>query len=103
MADDDRPDGMETKSTRNTLVGYTAAAVPNDDRTGDNLTDDERRRANLVVGSPAQGNAITNPEMVGVGDTGGGVTTASGGSQSESATAGTSAPSPSRRGTVAKS
>lgn len=50
-----RPEGMETKSTADTgLRGYIPATVPKISRTGPELSDDERRRAddhgNLQVG-----------------------------------------------------
>ena len=49
-----RPTGLETKSTIGARLGYIPAVVPTENRTGPELTDDERRRAddhgNLQVG-----------------------------------------------------
>jgi len=49
-----RPDGLETKSTIGNRLGYIPATVPVVNRTGTELSDDERRRAddhgNLQVG-----------------------------------------------------
>lgn len=79
---DDRltPD-LEYKDTRGTVLGYTAAPVPHENRVGSALTDEERKRADSVVGSPAQGNGLSNDSLVGVG----GLATDSGGTQSEPA------------------
>lgn len=42
---DERPADLETKDTRGTLLGYIPSAVPNENRVGEALTEDERRRA----------------------------------------------------------
>lgn len=86
MADSALPppaEGLEYKSTKDTVIGYTAATVPNWSRSGTQLTDDERKAADKVVGSPAQGNDVPNSNLAGVGDHLNlgqpGLTTASGG------------------------
>ncbi len=45
MAEDTPPADMETKDTRGTLLGYIPSTVPHISRTGSELTDDERKRA----------------------------------------------------------
>lgn len=49
-----RPSDLETKSTIGNRLGYIPAVVPTENRTGPELTDEERRRAddhgNLQVG-----------------------------------------------------
>lgn len=79
MADNDRPEGLETKSTEEALT-YRPAAVPHISRTGSELTDDERRRAD-EHGDITKGGTGT-PE-----DQPAGVTTASGGKTSKPAAA----------------
>lgn len=76
------PADLEYKSTKDTVIGYTPAAAvqPGDTRTGTALTDDERQAADQVVGSPAQGNGLTNSNMASVG----GLGTDSGGTQTRS-------------------
>ena len=83
MADNALPppaEGLEYKSTKDTVIGYTPAAAvhPGDTRTGTALSDDERRAADQVVGSPAQGNGVSNDNLASVG----GLATDSGGTQS---------------------
>jgi hypothetical protein len=58
------PDELEYKDTRGTLIGYAPSPVPYADRTGTQLDEDERRAADAVVGSPAQGNGIENSHLV---------------------------------------
>lgn len=78
MADDKAPEHLEYKNTKGTVLGYTAAPVPHANRVGPALSEDERTAADGVTGSPAQGNGLTNSALQPVG----GVTTASGGTQS---------------------
>lgn len=55
MADDKRPEGLETKDTRGTLLSYTPAEVPHVSRTGGELSDAERENADRAIGSPHSG------------------------------------------------
>lgn len=71
------PANLEYKDTRNTVIGHTPAAVPHVTVSGTALTDEQRRRADQVVGSPAQGNGLQNDNMAAVG----GIYTDSGGQQ----------------------
>lgn len=45
MAEDTPPADMETKDTRGTLLGYIPSTVPHISRTGSELTEEERKRA----------------------------------------------------------
>lgn len=83
---DDRltPD-LEYKDTRGTVLGYTAAPVPHENRVGSQLDEDERKAADGVVGSPAQGNALQNETLQPVGG-GAGLTSDAGGTQERQAT-----------------
>lgn len=45
MAEDERPADMETKDTRGTLLGYIPSTVPHLSRTGSELTEEERKLA----------------------------------------------------------
>lgn len=76
---------LEYKDTRGTVLGYTAAPVPHENRVGSALSDEERDNTNKVVGSPAQGNGITNENLAPVG----GMATDSGGTQTTSTTGST--------------
>jgi hypothetical protein len=55
MADDKRPEGLETKDTRGTLLGYIPAEVPHVSRTAHELSDDERANAERSAGTPHAG------------------------------------------------
>jgi hypothetical protein len=55
MADNERPEGLETKDTRGTLLGYTPAEVPHVSRTAGELSDREREQASLAAGTPHAG------------------------------------------------
>ena len=83
MADSELPPpaNLEYKSTKDTLIGHTPAAVPHVNLTGTALSAEQRAAADQVTGSPAQGNAVVNPEV----NPSGGVTTASGGTQTSPA------------------
>jgi hypothetical protein len=80
---------FETKSTKDTLIGYQPSPVPHVSRTGSQLSEDEVKHSQTVVGSPAQGNGISNPDLRSVGEltaeSGGGVSTESGGTQDKPA------------------
>jgi hypothetical protein len=55
MADNTRPEGLETKDTRGTLLGYIPAEVPHVSRTAGELSDREREVAELSAGTPHAG------------------------------------------------
>jgi hypothetical protein len=55
MADDKRPDGLETKDTRGTLIGYTTAEVPHVSRSESELSDKERENSWRSSGTPHAG------------------------------------------------
>lgn len=57
------PADLEYKNTKGTLLGYTASPLPHDDRTGPALTAAEIADSKAAVGSPAQGNGLTNSAM----------------------------------------
>lgn len=69
MADEKVPEHLEYKNTKGTVLGYTAATVPNTNRVGAELSADERKTGDGVVGSPAQGNGLTNEHLQSVGIT----------------------------------
>jgi hypothetical protein len=75
------PEGLEHKDTRGALIGYSPSQVPNRDRTGSALDDDERRKADQH-GDLAHGfSGVPEADA-----DNGGIHTASGGTQSKSAT-----------------
>jgi hypothetical protein len=55
MADEKRPEGLETKDTRSTLLGYIPAQVPHVSRTAHELSDRERENSLLSAGTPHAG------------------------------------------------
>lgn len=77
MANEQVPEHLEYKDTRGTVLGYTAAPVPHENRVGSALSDDERKQGDAVTGSPAQGNGLSNDNLQSVG----GLATDSGGTQ----------------------
>ncbi len=80
MADSALPEPathLEYKTTKDVVIGYKPSTVPHDNISGTALTDEQRANADQVVGSPAQGNGLTNSNLASVG----GLGTDSGGTQ----------------------
>ena len=72
------PEGLETKDTRGTLIGYSPSPVPHQDRTGANLEEDERRKADQHGDWQYGFSGVPEEDA-----DNGGIVTASGGTQSK--------------------
>lgn len=68
MAEETRPEGLETKDTRGTLLGYIPAEVPHVSRTAHELSDAERSDTWKPVGTPHAGEFNGEVSTLSVGD-----------------------------------